>query len=122
MRDDDFERLLNEYRDPPADPNPDMLNVEIVWVRDNGNYGTKHMAAKHGVTEQEVLQVLLEIPPFLEARRHRDFPDRTVFWGATRADRWLVVVCEDWTEGGKRYLKPITAFQPDEGHAYWRRQ
>jgi hypothetical protein len=28
-------------------------------------------------------------------------------------------VREDWTEAAKRCLKPITAFEPDEGRAYW---
>jgi hypothetical protein len=80
------------------------------------------MSRKHSVTEHEVEEVLLEIPPFVEARRHRDFPGRTVFSGATRHDRWLAVVCEDWKEAGCRYLKPITAFEPEDGDAYWRRQ
>jgi hypothetical protein len=45
-----------------------------------------------------------------------------LFWGATRGDRWLFIVCEDWEENGVRILKPITAFEPEEGEAYWRRQ
>jgi uncharacterized DUF497 family protein len=120
--DDDFERLLDDYLSPPAEPNPDMANVEIVWVHDNADYGARHMAEKHGVTIREVEEVLLQIPPHVEARRNREYPDRTVFWGATRHDRWLVVVCEDWKKDGKRFLKPITAFEPDDGEEYWRRQ
>lgn len=77
---------------------------------------------KHGVREAEVEQVLLEVPPMVEARRHRDWPGRTVFWGATRSDRWLVVGCEDRKEAAIRYLKPITAFEPKNGEAYWRHQ
>lgn len=122
MSDDDFERLLDGYLDPPGDPNLKMFGVKIVWVCDNTEYGAKHMSIKHGVTKKEVEEVIFEVPPFVEARRHKNFPNRTVFWGATRHDRWLMVVCEDWTEKGERYLKPITAFEPDEGEAYWRRQ
>ena len=55
MRDDQFERLLGKYLEPPGDPNP-------------------------------------------------------------------VVVCEDRKEAGIRYLKPITAFEPEAGEAYWRHQ
>jgi hypothetical protein len=44
-----------------------------------------------------------------------------VFWGATRFDRWIVVVCEDWIEDGVRHLRPITAFEPSEGADYWER-
>lgn len=61
------------------------------------------------------------MPSYVEAKRHPDFPNRTLFWGATRHDRWLFVVCEDWSEGGIRFLRPITAFEPGEGVAYWER-
>ncbi len=78
--------------------------------------------AKHAVSKTEVEEVLFEVPPVVEARRSRDNPERTFFWGATRQDRRLFIVCEDWTIGSVRYLKPITAFEPDEGEDYWRRQ
>ena len=74
------------------------------------------------MTEEEVEEVLLEIPPAVEAKRHPDFPNRTIFWGSTRASRWLFVSCEDWVEVNRRFLKPITAFEPDEGADYWRAQ
>ena len=35
--------------------------------------------------------------------------------------KWIFVVCEDWTDGGVRHLKPITAFEPPEGVKYWER-
>ena len=91
-------------------------------MRDSPDFGSRHIQEKHGVREAEVEQVFLEVPPMVEARRHRDWPGRTVFWGATRRDRWLVVVCEDRKEAGIRYLKPITAFEPEGGEAYWRHQ
>ena len=121
MDDADFDDLLNDYQPNEPTPNFDMLDVEIVWVRGNPGYGSDHIAINN-VTEEEVEQVLLEVPPEVEAKRHKDHPGRTCFWGATRADRWLFVVCEDWTEGGKRFLKPITAFEPEEGESYWRQQ
>lgn len=122
MTDDDFDELLRQYLEPPADPNPTLAGVQLVWVDDHPDFGLLHIQEQHDVSRQEVEQVLLQIPPLVEARRHRADPNRTVFWGATQADRWLIVVCEDWTEAGTRFLKPITAFEPDEGEAYWRRQ
>ena len=121
MDDADFDRLFDDYESHEASPNLDMLDVEIDWVRGNPAFGSDHIAINN-VTEEEVEEVLLEIPPAVEAKRHKDVPDRTCFWGATSADRWLFVVCEDWREGDKRFLRPITAFEPEEGESYWRRQ
>lgn len=121
MNDNDFAELLGLYLDPPGIPNPGMVGVKFEWVRGNPDFGALHMEEKHHVTEQEVEEVLLESPPLVEAKRHPDFPERTLFWGATRLDRWLFVACEDWTEGGVRHLKPITAFEPTDGEAYWKK-
>jgi hypothetical protein len=55
------------------------------------------MWIKHHVTQEEVEQVLFETPPRVESKRSPDYPERTI-------------------------LKPITAFEPEEGEAYWRRQ
>ena len=121
-RDDDEElaELLDAYLEPPRDDNLRMAGVVLVWVEDEPRLGVQHMLERHGVTKQEVAEVLLEVPPYVESRRHPDHPNRTLFWGATRQDRWLFVVTEDWTEKGQRYLKPITAFEPDEDEMYWR--
>lgn len=121
MNDEELRRLIDEYLDVPGDPNPEMVGVQIVWERKNPAYGSMHMWEDHRVTEEEVEQVLFEIPPFVEARRHPEHPNRTVFCGATRLRRWIFVVCEDWTDSGVRYLKPITAYEPSEGLAYWER-
>ena len=91
VSEDDFRRLIDAYLVPPADSNPEMEDV------------------------------LLFMPPAVKARRSPDHPERTLFWGATRSDRWLLVVCEDVREGPIRKLTPITAFEPDDGEAYWRR-
>lgn len=120
MRDNEFRDLLDQYLARPADPNPEMAGVHVVWVRDNHDFGALHIMGKHGITEREVEEVLFELPPYVEARRHPEHPDRTMFWGATRCDRWMFVVCEDWIDGQTRYLKPITAFEPDKGKDYWR--
>jgi uncharacterized DUF497 family protein len=119
--DSDLAAKLEAYLDPPADRHPDMRNVEIQWVEDDDRLGVEHIK-KHGVTPEEVRQVILETPPMVESKRSRQHPERTLFWGATRADRWLFIVCEDWREGSNRILKPITAFEPEEGEAYWRQQ
>lgn len=119
---DFFEKELEAYLDPPVDLHPRMTGVQVEWVEGDERLGALHMQQKHGVTKEEVEQVLFEIPPMVEARRDREHPERTLFWGATRKDRWLFIVCEDWEENGVRILKPITAFEPDEGEAYWRRQ
>ncbi|MCI0821539.1 MAG: hypothetical protein J4N31_04295 [Chloroflexi bacterium] len=114
MDDEEFLRLLDAYPDPPAEPNAEMEGVQILWTPDN----LRHIW-EHRVREEEIEQVLREIPPRVEAKRSSEHPNRTLFWGATRHDRWLFVACEDWTEGDTRFLKPITAFEPDDGVNYW---
>ncbi len=121
MEDDDFDDLLDQYLDGSLFPNMEMTNVEFVWVEGNPALGALHIAA-HGVSKQEVEEAILECPPEVEAKRHPDHPDRTIFWGATREGRWLFIVCDDWEDGDIRYLRPITAFKPDEGRAYWDKQ
>ena len=119
MNDQDTLRLLDQYLEPSAEPNPDLGNVIIVWERINPDFGLRHIWEQHGVTEQEVQEVIFEIPPFVSAKRHPAYPHRTIFWGATRKDRWIFISCEDWQEENTRYLRPITAFEPEEGVEYW---
>ncbi len=119
MSDEDLARLLQRYLEPPVEPNPEFAGVRLVWERDNPDFGARHIWESHGIAEREVEQVLLEVPPYVEAKRHPDYPNRTIFWGATRYDRWIFIVCEDWMEGGTRHLRPITAFEPQEGRRYW---
>jgi hypothetical protein len=121
MEDSEFDDELDAYLNGSLAPNMEMADVEIVWVEGNPNLGADHIAV-NGVTKGEVEEALLEVPPEVEAKRHKDFPGRTVFWGATRAGRWLFIACEDWREGEIRYLKPITAFSPSDGVLYWERQ
>jgi hypothetical protein len=42
--DDDFLALLDDYLDPPHDPNLAMSNVQIVWVEDDPRIGALHIA------------------------------------------------------------------------------
>ena len=119
MNEEDLLRYLDEYLEPPADPNPEMAGVKIVWERRNPDFGLRHIWENHGITQKEVGQVLFEIPPSVEAKQHPDHPNRTIFWGATRNDRWIFIACEDWKEGDTRFLRPITAFEPEEGREYW---
>ena len=121
MDEAEFVRLIDEYLEPLADPNSEMAGITVVWERDDSSFGARHIWENHKITEQEVKQVLFEVPPFVEAKRHPDYPNRTIFWGASRNDRWIFIVCEDWTEGSTRYLRPITAFEPYEGREYWER-
>lgn len=120
MTDDDFRRLLGDYLDAPSDPNPDMVDVDIVWIEGNPKVGALHIELEHGVTKEEVEDVLLWMPPMAQASRSPD-KRRTLFWGATKLDRWLFVVCEDVKEAGRRKLTVITAYEPDDGEAYWRK-
>lgn len=115
--DDDLEAYLNGVF-----PNEETADCEVVWVEGNPLYGALHMEQKHGVTKDEVEEVLFETPPEVETKRHPTEHGRTLFWGATRDGRWLFVVCEDWTENRQRYLKPVTAFEPEEGRDYWDKQ
>ena len=116
MDDEEFLRLIDEYLEPPTEPNAELAGVRIVWTPDN----LRHIW-EHRVREEDVEQVLLEVPPRVEVKQSPVHANRTLFWGATRYDRWIVVVCEDWTEDDTRYLKPITAFEPADGVKYWER-
>lgn len=119
--DDDFRRLLGDYLDAPSDPNPDRVDVDIVWIEGNPKVGALHIELDHGVSKEEVEEVLLRMPPMVQAKRSPQHRERTLFWGATREDRWLFVVCEDVMEASRRKLTVITAYEPDDGESYWRK-
>jgi hypothetical protein len=63
MNDDDLFRLLNEYLEPPGDPNPSTAGIRVVWERSHPGFGARHMWEEHKVSEREVEEVLFEIPP-----------------------------------------------------------
>ena len=116
MADEELRRLLDAYLEPSSESNQDMAGVRIVWTAQN----LRHIW-EHRVREDEVEQVLLEMPPRVEAKQSADHSNRTLFWGATRYDRWIFVVCEDSIDAGTRVLKPITAFEPPDAVKYWER-
>ncbi len=120
MTDDDFKKLLEDFIEPEADPNPDTSHFQLRFVRDNPAYGSFHMHQKHQVSEHEVREVLLEIPPTVECRHDPDHPERKLFFGATRKRRQLLVVCDVEHEGDTTILVPITAFDADETD--WRKK
>lgn len=120
--DDEFYRLVEGYLEPPAAPNSVFAGVKLQWIDGNPKVGSLHIEQEHGVSKCEVEQCLFQIPPEVESKRHRDHPNRVVFWGATKSDRWLFVACEEFWMEGERVLVPVTAFEPDEGRAYWERQ
>jgi hypothetical protein len=121
MGDPEFADDLDDYLHGDLHPNLEMADVEIVWVDGNEHFGSLHMRLNHQVEKHEVEEVLLELPPEVEAKRARDDPRKTYFWGETRDGRRLFVACKEGREAGKRFLTPITAFEPEDGYEYWRR-
>lgn len=117
---EDFARLLEAYLEPERERNPALARVRIKHVRDNPAYGAQHMWERHQVSEQEVEEVILEMPPTVECKRDPDHPDRLLFLGATRKRRQLLVVCDVEGEGETKILVPITGFEADEKE--WRKK
>jgi len=111
--DDEFRRLLLEYEKPPGDLNPEMVGVELDFHRGDPRYGALHMAG-HGLSETDVWEVIFELP---EVKQRPGNVGRTEFWGTTRRDREIMVVCEDFRKEKKRYLVLITAY--DHPEAEW---
>jgi hypothetical protein len=110
MDDAAFDDLLDQYLDGTLAPNLEMADVEIVWVDHSPHFGSLHMLREHDVKKHEVEEVLLELPPEVEAKRARDDSRKTYFWGATREGRWLFVACEDRRQGNRRFLTPHHSF------------
>jgi hypothetical protein len=44
-----------------------MAAGKIVWERKSPDFGARHIWERHGITEEEVTQALLEVPPYVEA-------------------------------------------------------
>jgi len=116
VTDDDFRRLIAGYL---STANPEMAGIEIDHAPGHEGYGLDHALAKHDVRQDEIEQVLREFPA-PEEKRSREDPKRTLFWGATRAGRWLTVVTRDERHGTRRKLTLITAF--DETDEQWRQR
>jgi hypothetical protein len=121
MDDADLDDELAAYLDGTLFPNLDMADVQMDWVEGDPTLGALHIAG-HGVSKEEVEEALFFGPPVVEAKNHKDYPNRTIFWGMTRGGKWLFISCEDRRKGDTRVLKPITAFSPEEGRSYWDKQ
>jgi uncharacterized DUF497 family protein len=117
MTDDDFEALLGKYLETT---NPEMVGVEIEFNEGNGDtYGADHAAISHGVTKEQISEVLFELEA-PEEKRSSDAPERTIFWGHTRRGESLCVVCLDERSSTPPRLGLITAFPETEEQ--WRRR
>ena len=77
MNDEEFLRYLDEYLKPPADVNLEMAEINIIWERDSPDFGARHIRENHSITEEEIEQVIFEMPPFVETKRHPDYTNRT---------------------------------------------
>ena len=120
MNDDDFEFLLAQYSTPIEPKKPS--DVKIEWIKNDPKVGLQHIE-KHGLTKEDVEDVIFGMPPDVEVRSQRSsHPGRLAFWGPTRWKRWIFISCEEIIDGKKRILRPITAFEPDEGRSYWEKQ
>lgn len=118
MNDDDFEKLLGEYL---GTANAEMAGVELDFNEGHGDsFGADHALIKHGVTKEQICEVLFELEA-PEEKRSLEHPARTIFWGHTRQGERVCVVClDERTEDGRRQLGLITAFHESEEE--WRRR
>lgn len=116
--DDDFDSLLEGYLDTT---NPDMAGVDLDLAPGCGSFGIDHASAKHGVSEGEIREVLLELPaPERKRSDHQRQPPRFLYWGSTRAGRDIAVVVYERIEEGRTVMTLITAFP--ESEECWRRR
>lgn len=116
VTDEEFRELLAGYIDTAT---PEMAGVELDFADGNPDYGAMHALGKHGVSKEEVRQVIYE-SPLPEEKRSRHAPRRTLLWGSTRRGRDITVVVHDENVEGLRRLTLITAF--DETEVEWRKR
>jgi uncharacterized DUF497 family protein len=84
--------------------------VEVVWDLEDDPKGNVQHIAEHGVTPEEVEEVLND--PASETARSRS-SDRPMTFGYTAAGRPIVVVWE-MVEQDPLVVYPITAYEPEE--------
>jgi uncharacterized DUF497 family protein len=85
--------------------------VDVVWDLEDDPQGNVQHIAEHGVTADEVEEVLND--PAGETGRSRS-SGRPVTFGYTAAGRPLVVVWEI-VEQDPLVIYPVTAYEPEEG-------
>jgi hypothetical protein len=116
MTDDEFRKLISDYLDTAT---PELADVELDMMEGHQSFGADHALEDHGVSQEEIRQVIYELPA-PEEKRSKHGPARTLFWGATRTGRGITVVAHDDVTEGVRRLTLITAF--DETEEEWRRR
>jgi len=116
MTDDEFRKLISRYLDTTS---PEMADVELDMMEGQQSFGADHALHDHGVSQEEIRQVIYEMP-VPEEKRSKQGLARTLFWGMTRRGREITVVAHDQTVEGVHRLNLITAF--DETEEQWRRR
>jgi len=116
MNDDEIRRLISHYLGTTS---PEMADVELDMMEGQQSFGADHALRDHGVSQEEIRQVIYELP-VPEEKRSKQGLARTLFWGTTRTGREITVVAHDQTVEGVRRLTPITAFNETEDE--WRRR
>ena len=116
MTDDEFRNLLAGYLDSAT---LEMADVGLDFAEGSLDYGADHALVKHGVSREEVRQVIYE-SPLPEEKRSMHAPRRTLLWGSTRKGRDITVVVADERIEGVRHFTLITAF--DETEEEWRKR
>jgi hypothetical protein len=86
-----------------------MLFHAIIWDLDDDPNGNVHHCSEHGVTKEEVEEVL-EMPEDFDLSRSSGYP---VIFGTTHAGRHLMIVCEVID---KDTIYPITAYDVSRRH------
>lgn len=84
-----------------------MLDAEILWDLEDDPDGNVQHIAEHGVTIEEVEEVLADPDSSTEVDARR--PDRSVTFGQTLESRYLAVVWETALDDPLT-IYPITAF------------
>ncbi len=117
--DERFDALLQEFGTPKArSANPEYADVDVeiapeiaakIWL-------------KHRLTNDDVIDVVTGMPPAVVERPHPDDDEKRQFHGYTRYG-WETFVVGVWAPvvAGRRRLRIITAFCPDE-ETYFDRQ
>lgn len=110
--DDDFRNLVGDYLNTT---NPAMADVVLELEPGHRGFGIDHAVKHHGVSEQEIREVLFEYPaPEKKRSRHDRSPSRTLYWGANRNGRELTIAVIEYEHNGRLHLVLITAFPETE--------
>ena len=108
-----LDRLLEEFSSAaPRAANPSADDVDISIPP---KILTK-IERKHGLSEADVTDIVKGQPPAVVEVRHPDDDEKRLFYGFTRhgRDAFVVGVWADSTTPGRRLLRVVTAFLPDD--------